>query len=209
MRLFPVKKPAVLKDLVRLVAASVGGRTSFNRLAALLGISLDTAKEYVGYLEAVYLSTSLAKWTTSHSERVYAQKKLYLWDLGIKTVCTGTGDEGARAENAVYLELMRQEVAAGYYAESEREVDFVVGTPDAPLPVEVKMLDRIDPKDKRLAGLALFARRFPAARRALVFSRTAQETMPYHGIELQAVPLWRFLLDARKYLSATVQGDQA
>ena len=200
MRLFPIKKPAVLKDLVRLVAASVGGRTSFNRLSTLLGISLDTAKEYVSYLEVAYLAASMGKWTTSHSERVYSQKKLYLWDMGIKTLCTGPGDEGARAENAVYLELKRRGFDPGYYAESEREVDFVVGSLATPLPIEVKMLDTLDPKDKRLSGLALFIRRFPSTQNAIVVTRTAQATIPYHGIELQAVPLWRFLLDAGRYL---------
>lgn len=200
MRLFPVKKPTLLKDLVRLVAASVGGRTSFNRLSSLLGLSLDTCKEYIGYLEAVYLSASMGKWTTSHSERVYSQKKLYLWDMGIKTICTGPGDEGARAENTVYLELLRRGIETGYFAESEREVDFVVGTVAAPLPIEVKMLDSLDPKDKRLSGLALFGRRFPATRRALVITRSAQAGIPFHGMELQAVPLWRFLLDAGRYL---------
>ena len=200
MRLFPVKKPALLKDLVRLVAASVGGRTSFNRLSSLLGISLDTAKEYVGYLEATYLAASMGKWTTSHSERVYSQKKLYLWDMGIKTVCTGPGDEGARAENTVYLELLRHGIETGYFAESEREVDFVIGPATAPLPIEVKMLDSLDPKDKRLSGLALFSRRFPTARRAQIITRSVQTTIPFHGMELQAVPLWRFLLDAGRYL---------
>jgi len=201
LRLFPVKKPSALKDLVRLVAASVGGRTSFNRLSSLLGLSLDTAKEYVGYLEAAYLTASVSKWTTSHSERVYSQKKLYLWDMGIKTICTGSGDEGARAENMVYLELRRRGIETGYFAESEREVDFVVGSVAAPLPIEVKMLDALDPKDKRLAGLALFARRFPAVRRALVVTRSVQATIPFHGLELQAVPLWRFLLDAGRFLN--------
>jgi len=62
------------------------------------------------------------------------------------------------------------------------------------------MLDTLDSKDKRLSVLALFARRFPTARRALVVSHTAQASMPYHGLELQAVPLWRFLLDAGRYL---------
>lgn len=200
IRLFPVKKSAVLKDLVRLVAASVGGRTSFNRLSSLLGLSLDTAKEYVGYLEAAYLTASLGKWTTSHSERVYSQKKLYLWDMGIKTVCTGAGDEGARAENAVYLELRRRGIETGYFAESEREVDFVIGSAAEPLPIEVKLLDALDAKDKRLSGLALFVRRFPATRRALLITRSVQANIPFHGMELQAVPLWRFLLDAGRYL---------
>ncbi len=142
----------------------------------------------------------MGKWTTSHSERVDSQKKLYLWDMGIKTVCTGPGDEGARAENTIYLELLRWGIETGYFAESEREVDFVVGSAAAPQPIEVKMLDTLDLKDKRLSGLVLFARRFPATRRALVITRSVQATIPFHGLELQAVPLWRFLLDAGRYL---------
>lgn len=60
----------------------------------------------------------------------------------------------------VYLELRRRGIETGYFAKSEREVDFVVGQVAAPLPIEVKMLDALDPKDKRLAGLALFTGRF-------------------------------------------------
>ena len=35
------------------------------------------------------------KWTTSYSEKVYSQKKIYLWDNGVKTLLTGNGDEEA------------------------------------------------------------------------------------------------------------------
>jgi uncharacterized protein len=48
LRLFPIRKPAALKDLVCLIAASVGSRTSFNRLSKRLGLSLDTAGERRG-----------------------------------------------------------------------------------------------------------------------------------------------------------------
>lgn len=201
VRLFPIRKAAALKDLVRLVAASVGSRTSFNRLSTLLGLSLDTVKEYCGYLEAAFLTASLTKWTTSHSDRVYAQKKLYLWDTGIKTLCTGDGDEGARAENAIFMLLRRMHRETGYFAESEREVDFVVGSAENPLPIEVKMLDRLDLKDRRLAGLRLFARRFPAARRALLVTRGVEAEGELAGMRLQAVPLWKFLRNAREYLA--------
>jgi len=201
VRLYPIKKPAALRDLFGLVAASVGHRTSFNRLAKVLGLSLDTAKEYLGYLEAAWLTAPLAKWSESHSDRVYAQKKLYLLDPGFKTICTGSGDEGARAENAVFVALHQRGLHAGYFAESEREVDFVLGTPTSPLPIEVKLLDRVDPTDRRLAGLALFARRYPKARRALLITRTAQANVPFHGMELQAVPLWRFLLEPERYVA--------
>jgi hypothetical protein len=200
IRLFPIKKPHVLKDLLRLIASSVGSRTSYNRLAKLLGLSLDTVKEYIGYLESAFVILPLAKWTTSHSERVYAQRKLYLWDLGMKTVFTGKGDEGARAENAVFMALRRCGRETGYYAESELEVDFVLNEASEPLPLEVKMIDAVDPRDKRLSGLKMFLRRFPGARRSLLVTRTATACTDFHGVPLDAVPLWRFLLDPVKYI---------
>ena len=200
LRLFPIRKPAALRDLVRLIAASVGSRTSFNRLSKLLGLSLDTAKEYIGYLESAFLVAALEKWTSSHSERVYAQRKLYLCDTGLKTLFTGQGDEGSRAETAVFMELKRRGVPAGYYAESELEVDFVTGTPGDPLPVEVKLLDDVDLKDRRFAGLRMFLRRHPKTRRALVVSRTVTASLTVGSVSVEVVPLWEFLLRADLYL---------
>ncbi len=198
IRLFPIKKPGILKDLIRLVSASAGSRTSFNRLSKLLGLSLDTAKEYAGYLEQAFLVSSLGKWTTSHSERVYAQKKLYLWDTGIKSLFTGQGDDGARAENAVFMELKRRGMETGYYAESDLEVDFILGSRGGPIPLEVKMLDTLDPKDKRLAGLKLFLRRFPEAEKVLLVTRTVSATIDdFYGKPLEAMPLWKFLLKGK------------
>ncbi|MFH1176948.1 MAG: ATP-binding protein [Acidobacteriota bacterium] len=199
LRLHPIRKPAALKDLLRLVAASTGSRVSFNRLAKLLGLSLDTAKEYAGYLESAFLVAPMDKWTSSHSERVYSKKKLYLQDTGVRTVFSGAGDEGSRAENAVFMELKRRGVAAGYWAESDREVDFVIGAPTDPLPLEVKMLDAVDLADRRLAGMRLFLRRHPETKRALVVSRSTATTLPAGDIGVEAVPLWLFLLNAERY----------
>ncbi|HOS06120.1 MAG TPA: ATP-binding protein [Syntrophorhabdaceae bacterium] len=200
IRLFPIKKPGVLKDLIRLVSASVGSRTSFNRLSKLLGLSLDTAKEYIGHLEQAFLTCSLEKWTTSYSEKVYAQKKLYLWDTGIKSLFTGQGDEGARAENAVFMELKRRGMETGYFAEGDLEVDFVLGSRGKPIPLEVKMLDTLDLGDKRLAGLRLFLRRFPESDRALLVTKTISRAIDnFHGVPLEAIPLWRFLLKGESF----------
>lgn len=199
VRLSPVKKPFLLKGLLRLVSASVGSRTSFNRLSKVLGLSVDTVREYLGHLESAFLLAPLTKWTTSHSERVYAQKKFYLGDTGIKTVFSGAGDEGARAENAVFLELKRQKFECGYYAESEKEIDFVLGSPERPLPVEVKYGDLFDWRDKRYAGVRLFLRRFPRTKKVLIVSKNQETRTEQNGAEITVVPLWKFLTNAASY----------
>ena len=195
-RLNPVKKPHILKDLLRLIGSAVGSRTSYNKLSKVLGLSLDTVKDYIGYLEVAFLVKPLEKWTTSWSEKVYAQKKIYLWDNGLKTLLTGSGDAGNKAENAVFMELLRNGLTCGYYAESEREVDFVTGTRENPLPVEVKYLADFDWQDKRYAGLRLFLGRFPATKKALVITKNVRRVLEVNGVKVHIVPLWKFLLDA-------------
>lgn len=200
IRLYPIKKHYVLKDLLRLIGASVGSRTSFNKLSKVLGLSVDTVKEYMSYLEAAFLLAPMEKWTTSYSERVYAQKKLYLWDNGIKSLLTGDGDEGSRAENAVYMELKRNNVQCGYYAESELEVDFVSGTVAAPLPIEAKYITAFDWKDKRFSGIRLFLRRFPKTKKVLLVSKSVEKEVTVDSVDIVVVPLWKFLLNSERYV---------
>ena len=197
-RLHPIKKSYILKDLLRLIGASTGSRTSFNKLSKILGLSVDTVKEYVGYLEMAFLVKPLEKWTTSYSERVYSQKKIYLWDNGVKTLLTGCGDEGNRAENAVFLELQRNNISCGYYAESEREVDFVTGTVGDPVPIEVKYMATFDWKDKRFDGVRLFLKRFPNVRNVLLITKSVELTTPVNNVAVHAVPLWKFLWSPEK-----------
>lgn len=197
-RIHPIKKPHLLKDLMRLIGASTGSRTSFNKLARVLGLSVDTVREYIAYLEMAFLVKPMEKWTTSFSERVYSQKKFYLWDNGIKTLLTGYGDEGSRAENAVFLELQRNGVSCGYFAESDREVDFVIGSVANPLPIEVKYLSDFEWKDKRFDGIRLFMNRFPTVGNVLLITRNVDFTTSITGtVTLHAIPLWKFLWEPR------------
>lgn len=192
-RLHPIRKPYILKDLLRLIGASTGSRTSFNKLSKILGLSVDTVKEYIGYLEMAFLVKPVEKWTTSYSEKVYSQKKIYLWDNGVKTLLTGYGDEGTRAENAVFLELQRNNISCGYYAESSKEVDFVIGSSADPVPVEVKYISTFDWKDKRFDGIRLFINRFPNVKNVLLITKSVELTTSVNNIAVHVVPLWKFL----------------
>lgn len=200
IRLYPIKRAAVLKDLLRLIASSVGSRISFNKLSNVLGLAVDTVKDYLYYLDSAFIVSSMDKWTMSNTERIYAQKKIYFWDTGIKTLLTGTSDIGMKAENAVYMEMQRKKVSCGYFAESEREVDFVAGKQGSPLPIEVKYMSTIDLTDKRFSGIKLFLRRFPKTRKVLVISKNIEAHQTLDKAVIDVVPLWKFLLSSEQYL---------
>ena len=189
-----VRRPEVFQDLLRLLAAGVGTRTSYSRLAKVLGVAVDTVKDYQSYLGQAFLVGALEKWTTSYTERTYAQRKVYLLDTGFKTVLTGQGDLGAKAETAVFVDFLRRRTSCGYYAESQREVDFVSGSQGAPAAVEVKYDNTFVWEDRRFNGGRLFLKRFPGCREVTVVTRDAAGEVEVGGTKVTAVPLWRYLL---------------
>jgi predicted AAA+ superfamily ATPase len=126
-RIYPIRQPQIVRDLYKLLAAGVGSRTSFNKLANVLDLSVDTVKEYVGYFESSFLVGKLEQWSTSVNKRAYGPKKIYLLDTGMKTLLTGDGDLGFKAEQAVYWKLRREHERLGYFYEGEKETDFMWG----------------------------------------------------------------------------------
>ncbi len=194
VRLGRIRRPELVQDLLRLLAAGAGTRTSHNRLSRSLGVTVDTVKDYLSYLAEAYLVRALEKWTTSYTQRVYAPRKVYLLDTGFKTLLTGKGDLGAKAETVVFGDFMRRGIDCGYYAESKREVDFVFGGHDSPTAVEVKYQDTFDWEGRRFEGVRLFLKRFPACREVTVVTRDAVGEVEAGRAKVTAVPLWRYLL---------------
>lgn len=194
VRLGRIRRPEIVFDLLRLLAAGAGTRTSHNRLSHALGISVDTVKEYLSHLAQAFLVRALEKWTASHTERVYAPRKVYLQDTGFKSLLTGKGDLGAKAETAVFMDFVRRGIPCGYYAESEREVDFVSGPRRGPVAVEAKYVDSFDWRDHRFDGVRLFLRRYSGCRRVIVVTRDAVGEVKAGRARVTATPLWRHLL---------------
>lgn len=194
LRLYQIRRPDVLKDLFRLLTAAVGSRISYTKLHNTLGISVDTVREYIGYFETVFLVALLEKWTTSHTEKVYTAKKIYLSDTGFKTLLTGSGDLGAKAENAVFLQLLRNNETCGYFAKEQREVDFICGGFKQPRPVEVKYETLFDWESRRFGGLKLFLKEYPRTSNALVVTKSTQTEFMHGKTRVHVVPLWKMLL---------------
>lgn len=194
VRLHQIRKANLLKDIMRLLSASVGSRTSFNKLAKVLSISVDTVREYISYLETAFLVKPLEKWTTSHTEKVYAYKKFYLVDNGIKTIMTGKGDLGAKAENSVFISLLKTKQNIGYYAESEREVDFVIGSYNRPYPIEVKYSSGFNWESRKFSGIKLFLRRYPKIRKVLIVTKDTESQSRVGKVTIETIPLWKSLL---------------
>ena len=79
-----------------------------------------------------------------------------------------------------------------YWADDRgREVDVVVSTKDILLPIEVKYSERVTARD--LAGMKHFCKRYGSTR-GVVVTRGMHGRIEMDGLEVQAVPLWMFML---------------
>lgn len=151
---YGVKHPELLRQLFLLLAERAGKTLSYNKLASVLGVSPDTAKQYVSWFEETYLVHVLHRHARSLNARLFSPKKVYLADLGIRNAYTGVRDLGALAENAVLLRLLEKGTVA-YYKEGGKEVDFVQGD----TAYEVKYRREVGPDDVKALREAPFRRR--------------------------------------------------
>ena len=152
-------------------------------------------KEYVGYLESAFLVKPMEKWSSSHKDRIYAQKKIYFHDTGVKTLLTGKKDFGFKVENAVFMDFVKSGIPCGYYAESDREIDFVYGNSDSPQATEAKYDTRFDWEDKRYKGVKLFLKRHPQAKKVTIVSKSAELDFKEGKTKILVIPAWKRLID--------------
>lgn len=112
-----------IKELFVLLCQRVGKPMSYNKIAEILKISVDSAKRYVGYFEKAYLFYIVDRYSSSLNEKVTSPKKIYIGDVGIKNVITGFKDLGASYENLVFLKIKSEKPC--YFLENSIEIDFI------------------------------------------------------------------------------------
>ncbi len=150
-----VHKLDLLPALLELLASQTGCLLNQARLASLLQLSRQTAKDYFSLLEKLYLLEQLPAWHKSQSRRLVKTPKVHLSDSGLAAALTGFSPDGTRhrrelfgrlLESHVYNELRRQaswaeeEFRFYYYRDKDQvEVDLLIEREDGRLiAIEVK-----------------------------------------------------------------------
>ncbi len=112
-----------VKELFVLLCQRVGKPMSYNKLAEILKISVNSVKRYVSYFEKAYLFYVVDRYSKSANERITSPKKVYVGDVGIKNIITEFKDLGASYENLVFLKI--KDKNPNYYLENSVEIDFI------------------------------------------------------------------------------------
>lgn len=116
-----------LKELSFYLFSNYGNEISYNKLRLMLGVSINTVKNYLGYLENSYLVFSVPRYDYSVKKQIYSPRKVYVIDTGLITITSFrfSRDLGKLLENLVFIELRRRNCET-YYHKEKHECDFII-----------------------------------------------------------------------------------
>lgn len=197
-----IRNARVFRFLARKLSDSVMQPSSLTRLQHMVkstgdSISLQSLKDYLGYMQDAYLFFSVPNLASPLTERVTLQKR-YVADNGILNLFLLQGDTKL-LENLVAVELNRRfrgtpEEPALYYYNKGVEVDFCV--PSAQLAIQVSYsLADADTRDREVNGLLRFLDAYPDYQ-GLIITRDTEELIAVGGTTIKATPVWQWLLGA-------------
>ena len=141
---YNIRNNQVVKDFYKLLMERSGKQLTFNKIANILEISVDSAKRYFYYFEETYLIYSVEKYGKLN-ERLKSAKKIYASDVGLRNVVTGYRDKGAIFENLIYLQIKEQNPS--YLYADGIELDFIT---ENGLLIEAKFNSVLNEKQQKL-----------------------------------------------------------
>ncbi len=143
--------------LVRATALRLGGLSNQASLARDAGIPSTTAQRYLDLLEVSYQLLRVESYTVNRNKRLVKQPRLYWSDPGLAIhLAGGIEPTGAHLENLIagdlfaWREIRTHRPNILFWRTSKgAEVDFVIETPRALIPVEVKSRQQLRVADAR------------------------------------------------------------
>lgn len=149
-----IRHSTVLRDFFLLLMERSGKQVSLNKMASILGISVDTTSRYFDMFVQSFLIHPVSR-SGKTNERILSSRKIYAPDTGIRNYFTGYRDVGSVFENYVYLKLKSWQPE--YIYQDQTEIDFILNNGmvaevkyhDVPLSAKQEKLFSSYDEDKR------------------------------------------------------------
>ncbi|MCG7849129.1 MAG: ATP-binding protein [ANME-2 cluster archaeon] len=188
-----IRESSKLIELANYSLTNISALLSYMKISKAIGMSVNSVKEYLLYLEQAYLIYQLNFFSYSIKTSLAIQKprKIYCIDNGLRNAASFkfSSDEGKLAENSAFIELKRRNHEV-YYWNGHREVDFVVKNRDNTLiGINVTYTDVID--EREIKALLEFKENFQGRVSELILL-TRNVDKSEDGI--MYVPIWKWLL---------------
>ncbi|MCX7995816.1 MAG: ATP-binding protein [candidate division WOR-3 bacterium] len=156
--LLRVHKPEAFSNLVRLLAGQIGRLVNYTELSSTLGISVNTIKEYLWYLEKTFIIRRINPFFRNVRKEITKSPIYYFGDLGMRNFATGSfgtlTDPGFLFQNFIYNTIYEQIKGSSskicfWRTKDKAEVDFVIDSGRYVYPVEVKYKQITQPEIPR------------------------------------------------------------
>lgn len=185
-----------IRDLALFLVSNAGARISYGKLASNLGFrSATSVKDYLGYMEDVYLLFQLRRFDWSLKKSMLSPRKVYPVDNGLSgAVAFRTSpDYGRRLETAVFIDLKRR--GQVWYFSGKRECDFVTRSDTGYRCIQVCWHLDGDNRARELAGLTEAMEFFEESNGTIVTLDQEDSISTGQGQLIEVIPYWRWALD--------------
>ena len=193
---YQIRNDHALRVLVRKLAESIKQPSSFNRLANVVSaagkkISTDTVIDYLGYLKESWMIFAIENYCAKLADKE-ANKKYYFVDNGLLNLFLFDANTSL-LENQVAIRLRQQYGDELHFFQGRTEVDFYLPESKIAIQVTYSMQD-IDTRQREIEGLAELSRSFEIEK-YLIITKDEEETITKSNIEIQVIPVRKWLLD--------------
>ena len=193
-----IRNEYAIKLLVKKVAESVCGDISFSKLHnALSGIGIKISKdsviEYVSYAIQAYLIIPVPNFFAKFSERE-GNQKYYFSDNGLLNLFLHD-KPSALLENIVAVWLTRNSDEIYYLKSSKTGIDVDFYVPQRQLAIQVAYSIQGEARKREVNNLVKLSQQFSEVCRFLILTKNEQEHIIENGVEIEVMPVWRFLLN--------------
>lgn len=98
-----IKKPALVVDILKMLALQIGNEVSFNEIATALGVARATIERYIDILEKVFIIKSISAYNKNLRNEISKKKKYYFYDLGIRNTLINNFNDLSERNDVGYI----------------------------------------------------------------------------------------------------------
>ena len=188
-----------IKLILKKIAESVTKPLSFSRLTNILkstgmAIGKQTVINYVGYMTDSYLLFTLQNYAAKLVDKE-TSPKYYFMDTGLLGLML-LDSKSAQLENLVAIELIRRYgVENVFFFENNVEIDFYIPSESLAIQVSLQVLDDIDTKERETRAFAKLNNFIPDSK-CILITNSEETNLEYDGIDIEVIPIWKWLLMA-------------
>ncbi len=190
-----IQEKQSMLDLALYLMSISGNKISYGKLAVNLGFkSATSVKEYLGYMEDVYLLFQLRRFAWSLKRSMLSPRKIYPIDNGMSgsVAFSISPDYGHKLETAVFIELKRQ--GEVWYYSNRGECDFITKSNTGYRCIQVCWHLDDENINRELNGLSEAMDFFKAEEGTIITINQEDSKGTEAGKKVKIIPFWRWML---------------